>query len=142
VVGETVYGLEGETLYPNSAAKDKQKSSELYISTLHADLFQTPVPPEKLTGLSEVRIATGDKQLVDELILNEFTNTNGVSIPTNQEMRSDVEGFINETSVRFFLREPNAYEMHELKQAILEDQDLTPVLIYQAFALSNEYKFY
>ena len=63
-------------------------------------------------------------------------------IPSDAEMRADVEKFVQETYLRFFLRVPTAYEVFELKKEIENDPELTPELIYQAFALSNEYKFY
>ena len=80
--------------------------------------------------------------MADELILNDFVNSGTSNIPTNQEMRADIEQFVEDTYIRFFLRKPTAYEVLELKQEIEADDLMTPELIYQAFALSNEYKFY
>ncbi len=142
VVDNYIYGVNGENLYQSNVEKNKQKTAEQYISILYANLFQNSVPQEDLIELAELRVSIGDKQAADELILNNFVNSGNVTIPSDSEMRADIDKFIEETYLRFFLRKPNAYETFELKKEIEDDADLTPELIYQAFALSNEYKFY
>jgi hypothetical protein len=142
VVDNYIYGVENESLYLSSAEKTKQKSPEQYISILYANLFQQSIPGTILAELSEVRLANGDKQLVDELILNNYVNSGSVIIPTDSEMRADINGFIEATYLRFFLRKPTPYELFELAKEIENDPDLNPELIYQGFALSNEYKYY
>ncbi len=142
VVDNYIYGVTGENLYQSNVEKNKQKTSEQYISILYANLFQTSVPQSDLVELAELRVSIGDKQAADELILNNFVNSGSVMIPTDNEMRADLDRFIEETYLRFFLRKPNAYEIFELKKEIEDDAEMTPGLIYQAFALSNEYKFY
>ncbi|MEM1319909.1 MAG: hypothetical protein AAGG75_06600 [Bacteroidota bacterium] len=142
VVDNYIYEINGEKLYQSNAEKVKQKSAEQYISILYANLNKQSIPQNDLSQLAEIRLANGDKQMADELILNGFVNSPSISIPTDAEMRADIEGFIQQTFLRFFLREPTAYETFEIKKAIEEDPDMTPVLVYQAFALSNEYKFY
>ena len=142
VVDNYIYGVNGENLYQSNVEKNKQKTTEQYISILYANLFQNSVPQSDLVELAELRVSIGDKQAADELILNNFVNSGNVTIPTDSEMRADLDKFIEETYLRFFLRKPNAYEVFELKKEIEDDADLTPELIYQAFALSNEYKFY
>ena len=147
IIKETVYNndifeITNEVVYQTSAEKTKQKTTEQYISILFTNLYQVSIGQSVLADLAELRAATGDKQLADELILNGFINSGEAVIPSNSEMRADIESFVRETFIRFFLREPNAYELFELKEAIESDPDLTPELIYQGFALSNEYKFY
>ncbi len=141
-VDNYIYGIDGENLYQSNAEKNKQKSPEQYVSILYSNLFQDGIAQNDLTDLAEIRRAIGDKQLADELILNAFVNDAGVVIPTNTEMRENIEQFIENTYLRFFLRKPDPYEVFELKNEIENDTVLTPELIYQAFALSNEYKFY
>lgn len=142
VVDNYIYDVNGEVVYQSNAEKNRQKTPELYISTLYANLFQTSIPSDELANLSQVRLATGDKQMADELTLNSYINGGDAIVPSNSEMRADIDKFIEETYIRFFLRKPNPYEIFELKNEIEEDQGLTPELIYQGFALSNEYKFY
>lgn len=142
IVDNVIYEVGDEVIYQDNSEKNKQKSNTQYVSILYANLFQTPISNSDLTDLSEVRTAVGDKQLIDELIINNYVNDNDVQIPTNQTMRNDIDQFVEDTYVRFFLRLPNAYERHFLKNTIENDPDLTPALIYSAFATSNEYKFY
>ncbi|MFT4665857.1 MAG: hypothetical protein ACI8YQ_001412 [Polaribacter sp.] len=137
-----IYNVNGENLYQSNADKNKEKSSEQYVSILYSNLFQDAIGQNDLVELSEIRRAIGDKQIADELILNAFVNNNNVQIPSNTSMRNDIDAFVEETYLRFFLRKPNPYETYELKSEIEEDTNLSPELIYMAFALSNEYKFY
>jgi len=137
-----IYDVNGENIYQSNAEKNKEKSSEQYVSILYSNLFQNAIGQDDLVELSEIRRAIGDKQIADELILNAFVNNNNVMIPNNTSMRNDIDAFVEETYLRFFLRKPNPYEIYELKSEIEQDTDLSPDLIYMAFALSNEYKFY
>lgn len=136
------YNIDNEIIYQSNVEKTRQKTPELYISILYSNLFQTSIPANDLAELARIRAATGDKQLADELFLNAFVNGGNAIIPSNNTMRDDVETFIADTYLRFFLRIPTAYEVFELKKEIEADTQLTPELIYQGFALSNEYKFY
>lgn len=137
-----VFEVQEENLHQSNLEKTKQKTPQQYISILYSNLFSTTLPQQDLSELTETRAAIGDKQMADELILNDFVNSGGTNTPTNDEMRTDVEQFIENTYLRFFLRKPTPYEILELKQEIEADPELTPDLIFQAFALSNEYKFY
>lgn len=137
-----VFEVNEENLYQSNVDKTKQKTPEQYISILFSNLFSTTVPQQDLSQLAEVRASIGDKQMADEMILNDFVNSGNASTPTDQEMRADIDQFIEDTYIQFFLRKPSPYEVLELKQEIESDAELTPEMIYQAFALSNEYKFY
>lgn len=137
-----VFEVNEENLYQSNVDKTKQKTPEQYISILYSNLFSTTVPQQDLSQLAEVRASIGDKQMADEMILNDFVNSGSSTTPTDQEMRANIEQFIEDTYLRFFLRKPSPYEILELKQEIEGDTELTPEMIYQAFALSNEYKFY
>lgn len=142
VVDNYVYDIDQVAVYQDNIEKTRQKSSELFISGLYSNLFQTPIESGTLSDLAQIRQATGDKQMADELFLNTFINDGGAVIPSNATMRADLDLFITETYLRFYLRIPNPYEVFELKKTINEDEEITPEIIYQAFALSNEYKFY
>ncbi|MFK7806535.1 MAG: hypothetical protein AB8F74_01920 [Saprospiraceae bacterium] len=141
-VDNYVYDITGENIYQSNADKNKEKSTEQYVSILYSNLFQNAIGQNDLVEISEIRRAIGDKQIADELILNAFVNNNLVIIPTNTEMRANIDAFVEETYLRFFLRKPDPYEIYELKSEIEADNALSPELIYMGFALSNEYKFY
>lgn len=142
VNADYTYNVENEVIYQSNVEKTRQKTPELYISILYSNLFQSSIPANDLSELAGIRAGTGDKQLADELFLNGFVNGGNAIIPTDSEMRDDIDAFIHNTYLRFFLRIPTAYELYELKKEIEADAQLTPALIYQGFALSNEYKFY
>ncbi len=142
LIDNYIYAVDGEKLYQSSAEKTKQKTPEQYLSILYSNLFRQTIPQEELREMAEVRQSVGDKQLVDELTLNSYAHRPDVQIPSNQQMRADIDQFVEQTFLRFFLRLPSPYELYELRNAIEEDPGLTPELIYQGFAISNEYKFY
>jgi len=142
VVDNYIYAVDGEELYQSNIEKDKEKSPEQYLSILYTNLFKTTIGQNDLLQLAEVRRAIGDKQMADELVLNGFINNIDLELPTDSEMRADIDQFIENTYIRFFLRMPTPYEIYELKDAIESDVGLSPELVYQGFALSNEYKFY
>jgi hypothetical protein len=142
VVDNYVYEINQVAVYQNNIEKTRQKTPEAFLSGLYANLFQSPIEANTLSDLSLIREATGDKQMADELFLNNFINAGGTMIPSNIQMRADLDLFITETYLRYYLRMPNPYEVFELKKVIDEDENLTPELVYQAFGLSNEYKFY
>lgn len=142
IVDNYVYDVGGQAVYQTNLEKTKQKSNLQYISVLYQNVFRQAILGGKLGDLNKVRTAIGDKSLADELVANAFINDNQSQIPTDAEMRSDVDQFVIDTYLRFYLRFPNAYEKFYLKQEIVNDTDLSPELIFTAFASSNEYKFY
>jgi hypothetical protein len=137
-----IYDVGNEVVYESNAEKTKQKTSAQYVSILYSNLFQSSIPQSELTDLSELRTAIGDKQIADNLIINDYTHSSNVQIPTDAQMRADIPTFVEETYIRFFLRKPSPYEARFMKESIESDAGLTPALIYSAFAESNEYKFY
>ena len=138
----TVFEVNSEKVYNSSAEKTKQKSAAQYLSSLYNNLFNKSLPQDELIQMSEIRTAMGDKQMADELFVNSFINRNGVQVPSDSEMRSDIKKFVEETYLRFFLRDPTPYELIEMIRLIEEDPEITPEMVYQGFAISNEYKFY
>jgi len=137
-----IYDVGNEVVYENSSEKNKQKSSAQFISILYSNLFQSSISLQETNELSELRTAIGDKQVADNLIINDYVNSAGVNLPSDADMRADIPKFVEETYIRFYLRKPTAYEAKFLKEEIENDPGLTPKLIYAAFAESNEYKFY
>ena len=78
------------------------------------------------------------------MILNAMLDSPDVlaTIPDDSEMRDDVEAFVEECYLRFYLRKPSAYELYAMTEMIDGDADMTVVDVYRAFLLSNEYMFY
>lgn len=137
-----IYDVGNEVVYENNSEKNKQKSSAQFISILYSNLFQSSISLQESNQLSELRMAVGDKQVADNLIINNYVNSAGVNLPSDTDMRADIPKFVEETYIRFYLRKPTPYEAKFLKEEIENDSGLSPKLIYAAFAESNEYKFY
>jgi hypothetical protein len=137
-----IYDVGTEVVYETNGEKNKEKSSTQFISILYSNLFQTSITQEQLNKLSELRLAIGDKQIADNLIINAYVHNGVVQIPTDATMRANVDQFVEDTYLRFFLRKPTPYEAQYMKESIETDAGMTPDLIYSAFAESNEYKFY
>ena len=139
-----IYDLDTTAVYSAAADKDKLKTPLQYISSLYADLHQEPIVSNVLNDLTELSLAVGDKQMVNQMFLNDFLQSPTVQsvIPTNIEMRDDIEQFVKNTYLKFFLRNPTEYEKYFLTDLIENDPDMTVEIIFTAFALSNEYQFY
>ena len=76
------------------------------------------------------------------MIISNFMNKPGVMIPTDAEMRANVNDFVIATYNRFLVRNPTEAEKVWFNNMIEADPNVTPELIYFSFALSEEYLFY
>ena len=137
-----IYEVDTTWLYQSSADKTKQKTSDQYISILYSDLHQKSIPGNDLDEITQLSIAVGDKQVVNEFLLGNYMNSGNVIIPTDSEMRLDIEKFILDTYKRFYLRKPTELEKEYLVNLIEGDNSITPDIVFTAFSLSNEYLFY
>lgn len=142
VYDNVIYDLDQQDLYQSNVEKTKQKSPAQFISILYADLYGTSMPNTQLLDLNELSLSIGDKVMFNELLLSDWVNDAGSAVPTDAVMRADIDQFIEDTYLRFFLRYPTAYEQIYLKSQIEGDPDLSPALVFTAFATSNEYQFY
>lgn len=137
-----IYGLDDVPIYSSNVEKTKQKSATQYLSILYSDLFNQAIPTTELTELGELTLALGDKGMANELLLTHYYKDPTVVVPTNTQMRANVDQFVEDTYIRFYLRYPTEYEKYYLSNLITNDAALTPENIYTSFALSNEYYFY
>jgi len=126
---------------PN-AVKSKEKSDEQYVAVLYSAFFGRPISVAELNQVSRVFYSIGDKNLAHELLVSNYFKRGAVVLPSNQQMRADIPKFINETYRKFLIREPTAAELEYFKKYISNNPDVTPELVFYAFAISNEYKFY
>ena len=143
-IENVIYGIDDVPLYTSNIDKNKQKSNAQYLSIVYSDLYQTTIPGSDLAKLAKLLLASGDKIMMGELIVNSFINDAFVqsNIPTQSEMTGDIDNFIENTYIRFYLREPSELEKHLLKEIIQNDPDITPEMVYTAFTTSNEYWYY
>ncbi len=142
VYDNVIYQVDTTILYSSSAEKTKQKTPTQYISIMYSDLFNSNIPGNDLSELSELSLAVGDKTMANELTLSHYLNSTSVDVPTNGEMRNDVEQFVEDTYRRFYQRMPSPYEKLYMTDIIDKDPLLTVEDIYSAFILSNEYYYY
>ena len=69
-------------------------------------------------------------------------NTADVKMPSNEEMRVNVEHFVIETYRKFYVRSPGELELTWFVNYIESNPKLTVEIIYTSFAASDEYLFY
>ena len=142
VYDQVIYNVGRVPIYTAASQKNKQKTNTQFISILYADLFQQSISGKKLNDMAILATAVGDKGMLNELLVSNFMNDPAVILPTSAAMNADVDKFIDDTYVRFYLRKPTTYEKAFLKNMISTDASLTPELIYTSFALSDEYQYY
>lgn len=136
------YGVNDVTVEQPGAVKPNVKSDLEVISIAHTDLFGATIAPSDLSNLATSYQSFGDKRLIIDMIILNFLNEPNVQIPTDAEMRADLETFVREAYNRFFVRQPTAFEEWFVSDIISKDADITPELVYYAFMTSNEYRYY
>ena len=139
---DKLYEVNEQTILPPNANKSKLKTDQQYIAILYANLFQTALSSNNLFEASECVKSIGDKDLVHEVLISNYMNSGGVILPTNAEMRADIDGFITETYNRFLVRNPTEAERQYFKNYISTHPNVRPELVYFSFALSDEYQYY
>lgn len=137
-----IYEVNDVDVAKPDADKPNVKSTTEFISIAYSDLFGTQISQAKLVNLQLVYAAFGDLKLMEEMIIKNFLNETGVDIPSSQEMRADVELFVEESYIKFYNRRPNEFEKWHVVNTINEDTELTPELIWYAMMTSNEYRYY
>jgi hypothetical protein len=139
---EAIFELNDVQLANDNANKDKQKTTEQFVSILYTNLFQQSISSNQLYDLNLCMDSVGDKELAREVLISNFFNTQGVSIPSIEEMNANLDGFIADAYARFFVRIPSEAEKTWIKEFIQGNAGITPELVYFAFVISNEYQFY
>lgn len=144
VYDNIIYDVDTVAVYQSNDEKTRLKSPLQYISGLYSNLYLSSIPSTVLDKLVIYRLSYGDKTMVNEMILNAMLQDPEVlsNLPDDDEMRDDVEGFVDACYLRFYLRNPTEYEAYVLTDMINADADMTVVDVYRAFLLSNEYMFY
>lgn len=136
------YAVNNVSITQDGVAKPNVKSTIEFVSIAYSDLYGTTIDQGTLTDLSTGYSAFGDKKLIEDMIIRNFLNAPGVSIPSTTTMNADVSLFVKETYKKFYNRNPNEFELWQLTDLIKNDVNATPELIYYAFMTSNEYRYY
>jgi hypothetical protein len=137
-----VYDVNEVVVTPNNSEKDKEKTVPQFISILYSNIYQKALSPDDLVDISELIASIGDKQIAYETVLAKMITDPEVEIPTNGEMRADIEKFVVETYKRFYVRLPTEAEKTYFTNYIESNPDVTPILVYFSFATANEYNYY
>lgn len=122
--------------------KDHVKSLAEFISIAYTDLFGQSISQAELQTLAIPYSGFGDLKLIEDMIIKNFLNDASVIVPSNTDMRTNVDQFVMETYQKFFNRNPNEFELWHMKNLIDENADITPELVYYAIMTSNEYRYY
>ena len=139
---EVTYEVNSVDIYESKAQKTKPKNEAEYISILYTNIFQDAISPTALYQTQNVMYSIGDQAVAKELLLSNYFNQIGLSIPTDAYIVSNTEKFIIETYKRFMLRSPSQSEIYFFKKYIQENPKVTVEMVYTAFAASDEYGFY
>ena len=125
-----------------NANKTKLKTPGQYIAILYANLFQQALSANELVEITRCIESVGDKEIVHEVIISNFMNKTGVTIPSDSLMRVDLNSFIEETYKRFYVRDITEAEREYFLNFFESHPNVSSEMVYTAFSLSNEYQFY
>lgn len=122
--------------------KRKEKTIDQYISILYANLFQKALSANEMVEIRKCIESIGDKELAFEVVISNLMNRPNVILPRNEDMRADPDRFLYDTYRRFFVREPSEAERAYMRNFILSNPNISAEMVYVAFALAEEYRFY
>ena len=139
---DIIYDVNQVNATSYNANKNKLKTISQYISILYANLFQKALSANELVEITNCIESIGDKEVAHEIILSNFMNKSGVTIPSDSLMRTDVNAFIEQTYKRFYVRDLTEAEREFFLNFFASHPDVSVEMVYSAFSLSNEYQFY
>lgn len=126
----------------NNADKNKEKSPEIFINIAYANLYQEALSANRLVDATEAVLSVGDKQVAYETLIAKMMIDPNVILPSNAEMRGDLEQFIIDAYQRFYVRIPTEAEKTWWVNYLESHPNLTSEHVFFAMATSNEYNFY
>lgn len=136
-----VYDVNDVSISQEDVNKENTKSVIEFISITYSDIFGSTISQNDLEDLSDLYDSFGDLKLMEDLIVRNFLNQPN-TIPTDQEMRADISGFIKDTYHKLLNREPNEFENWYLTNTVESDTSITPELLYYGILTSDEYRTY
>tara|TARA_B100000768_G_scaffold96289_1_gene89836 strand:- start:149 stop:631 length:483 start_codon:yes stop_codon:yes gene_type:complete len=139
---DIIYDLNQVNATSYNANKNKLKTIPQYISILYANLFQKALSANELVEITNCIESIGDKEVAHEIVLSNFMNQSGVTLPSDSLMRADLNAFIEQTYKRFYVRDLTEAEREFFLNFFASHPDVSVEMVYSAFSLSNEYQFY
>ena len=135
---EYVYDVNDETISAAGVQKPNVKSNTEFISIAHTDVMGTTVSAGNLNELKTQYLAFGDKGVVEDLIIRNFMNKSGNTIPTS--IGSDKKAFVTNAYKKVYNRVPNEYEIYYLTDLLNKNSSITAEMFYYSLMTSNEYR--
>jgi hypothetical protein len=139
---DIIYQVDDVEVTRPTGQKGSQKSLTEFISIAYADVIEQSITQDILIALSQPYSGFGDLKYIEDLIIRNLLNAPNAQLPTEAQMRADVNAFVIATYQRFFNRNPNEFEQWYLKNLIDDNPDITPELVYYSIMTSDEYRYY
>ena len=136
------FEVNDEDVFDASLIKDRPKTNKQAISILHTTIFKKAISSNALFRTERVIESFGDKSLINEVIVSNYMNSPDVVLPSDSLMRADLDQFSKDTYKLFFVRIPSELEVSYFREYLQANPNVTPELVYMAFATSDEYQFY
>ena len=137
------YHINDVDITQNAVVKDHLKSTTEFISIAYSDIFGTVITTNKLTELSTMYKAFGDKKLIEEMVIKNFLNEPTIQIPQiDRTSENTIQNFVTDSYKKLFNRTPDEYELWFVTESIVKDSDLTAELVYFSLMTANEYRYY
>lgn len=136
------FGVAEQLIQDERTSKIKNKSEAEYISILYTNLYQKPISPNQLFKTQTVLVSIGDRSVANEMLLSNYFNTGQVIIPSDADMRSDIDAFVENSYKKFFLRYPNEAEKLFFKNYIGGNAKVSVEMVFTAMSVCNEYQYY
>ncbi len=140
--GVRVYEIQNQPIKQDEINKKNFKKELEFVSLAYADLYQKPIGSDELQDAVQVFNANGDKALVVDLLIRDWLNRPEMQLPTNAQMRQNTADFVVNTYKKFYHRSPNEFEKWHWVNRLNTDNTLGADMVYYAFLISDEYKWF
>ena len=110
----------------------KEKTDSQWIAVLYTNVFQQALSAGDIYRAGQCITSIGDKELAREVIISNFLNYTSPmpQIPTNVDMRNDIDKFVKDTYERFLIRRPTEGEKQYFRNEITNDPTRSAEIIY------------
>ena len=109
---------------------------------MYTNLYQKPISPNTLYKTQNILVSIGDRSVANEMLLSNYFNTGNLDIPSDIEMRSNIDSFVVSSYKKFFLRYPNEAEKLYFKNYIGKNAKVSVEMVYTSMSVCNEYQYY
>ncbi len=137
-----IYEVDDVLVTKDQSEKNVSKTMVEFISIAYADVFGLTISQNDLGLLSLLYLAFGDKVLIEDVLVKNMLNSPEANLPSDLEMRSNIEVYVKNAYLKLYNRDPNELESFTLTKKISDNPDMTSAMVYYAMMTSNEYRFY